>query len=74
MKIGNGNRDLAITDANKITRNFSFSRIYKGETLEIFNDEMENVLKEESAYCFIAYGPTNSGKTYTIWGIKILII
>ena len=69
MKIGNGNRDLAITDKNEVRRNFSFSRIYKGETLEKFNEKIKNVLRAESTYCFIAYGPTNRGKTYRIWGI-----
>lgn len=48
---------------------FSFSKIYRGSTLDIFNDEIESVLENERTHCFLAYGPTNSGKTYTIWGI-----
>lgn len=62
-----------IQDGNKVTKQYSFSKIYGPDTsqTEIFNDcikrKVLNFINGRNSTIF-TYGATGSGKTYTILG------
>ena len=70
IKVKDDNKTIDVFNPkdSKNPKTFLFSRIYQGQTIDIFNDEIKMVLENQASHCFVTYGPTNSGKTYTIWG------
>lgn len=50
-------------------RECEFSSIYQDQpNIDIYDREILRLLETEKQYLFAAYGPTDSGKSYTMFG------